>query len=223
MSDTPVPNAELYAALAKAQAGFSKIVKNRTGFAYDNGVPNEFTYADLDELIDKTRPALSEQGLSVMQTTSGDKLTTALVHMSGQREISTETIPVTTSLQDRGAAISLLRRQQYSAILCLSTGEDQHAEPFATQHEPDTSVQHEPGATQQTPGRAPHRLDEHGFWLPASFDAQMVRMEPAILKGDRTHDDIIAVLMSLGKLYDEQINRIRSIPHGAGTEQDQTN
>ena len=54
--------ADLYAALVKAQGEFQPIVKNRDG----QSGHRTFKYADLDELIQKTRPALVANGLAVM-------------------------------------------------------------------------------------------------------------------------------------------------------------
>lgn len=78
--------APLYAALAKAQGAFPEIPKNRTAMIRPrSGESWSFKYSDLSDLINATRPALTENGLAVFQVPD-DKCAnciTTLAHASG--------------------------------------------------------------------------------------------------------------------------------------------
>ena len=77
------PNiSEVSEALAKAQGKFTTARKNRLNKLHGN------KYADLESLHDATRPALTSEGLAVVQSieTIGDRLrcVTRICHKSGQ-------------------------------------------------------------------------------------------------------------------------------------------
>lgn len=116
----------LYAALAKAQGEFQKVMKNRSvQIKMTSGGSFKFDYADLDQLISCTRPALSRHGLAVIQIIAEGELRTSLVHASGGCVTSAMKLP--SMGQDPkafGAAISYERRYSYSALLCLAADDD---------------------------------------------------------------------------------------------------
>lgn len=79
---------KLAAALAKAQGEFPVIPKDSEVVVYSKEPPKRelyrYKYADLTTIIDKTRPALSKNGLSFTQGMVANGLVTTLMHESGQ-------------------------------------------------------------------------------------------------------------------------------------------
>ena len=85
LKQIPLAITELSAALAKAQGEFAPIAKNRSvTITKKTGGFFTFRYADLEATIDATRPALSKNGLSIIQPICDDKLLTIITHSSGQ-------------------------------------------------------------------------------------------------------------------------------------------
>lgn len=117
---------DLYDALAQAQAEFLPIEKNREG--QDGN--RKFMYADLGELIQKTRPALAKHKLCVIQLPSSKpdgshELRTILAHASGATIECTIDLPkVFDGIKKFGGAITFLRRYAYQAVLCISADDD---------------------------------------------------------------------------------------------------
>ena len=118
--------AGLYAALAKAQGEFHAVAKNRSvQIRMKEGGTYKFEYADLEQLISCTRPALAKHGLAVVQVIVDNELRTRLLHADGGSVSSLMKLPVMG--QDPkafGAAISYMRRYSYSALLCLAADDD---------------------------------------------------------------------------------------------------
>ena len=115
--------AKLFEALAKAQGEFGTAVK--TSFN-----PHFKSYfADLEELIRVTRPALAKHGLSVTQGIvylDGEQfIETELGHSSGQSKISLAKISSEKpTLQSFGSAITYIERYAYKALLNIATKDD---------------------------------------------------------------------------------------------------
>lgn len=126
------PAASLYAALAKAQGQFQPIVKNRNVvIAMKSGGSYKFRYADLEEITAKTRPALSSNGLALIQTVEhgqqGPLLVCRLMHANGGMIASEVSMPSAKDLGDPksfGAAITYLRRYMVTAILGVAADDD---------------------------------------------------------------------------------------------------
>lgn len=125
-------NAALYAALAAAQGAFPAIEKNRSvRITMKTGGTYNFRYADLEEIIAKTRPALAANGLALIQpmTITGNdaRLTCELVHKDGGRIVSEVSIPHPHSIQDPkqfGATVSYFRRYMVTAMLGVAADDD---------------------------------------------------------------------------------------------------
>jgi hypothetical protein len=87
-------------------------------------------YASLDNITDEIKPLLAKHGLSVIQMPGGDgemfKMTTMLIHVSGEWIESEPLImrPVKNDPQGIGSCSTYARRYGLSAVLGLSTGED---------------------------------------------------------------------------------------------------
>lgn len=126
------PAAALYAALAKAQGAFQPIVKNRNVvITMKTGGSYKFRYADLEEITAKTRPALSANGLALIQTVEhgqqGPLLVCRLMHAQGGMIASEVSMPSARDLGDPktfGAAITYLRRYMVTAMLGVAADDD---------------------------------------------------------------------------------------------------
>lgn len=92
-------------------------------------------YTDLTELVDATRPVLTEQGLSVVQSTRTESgtgrllLVTLLMHNSGQwlrGEAPVESVPAKgiNPNQALGSALTYMRRYTYGAMIGAVSEED---------------------------------------------------------------------------------------------------
>jgi len=124
--------AALFAALAKAQGAFQPIEKNRSvEIAMKTGGKYRFRYADLEEILAKTRPALSANGLALVQcveqTQAGPLLTCRLLHADGGSLLSEVQLPAARDLGDPkafGAAITYHRRYLVTAMLGVAADDD---------------------------------------------------------------------------------------------------
>ena len=122
--------AELAAALAKAHAEFGPIVRSKTVRVITKaGKEYTFDYAPLEDLVEATQPALSANGLAIIQSASGDALFSTLVHCSGQwaESMVPLALPVSGSKQDRGGEITHARRYGYTCLLMLTADDDDDA------------------------------------------------------------------------------------------------
>lgn len=142
---------ELVKALTTAHANF-KLVKKSGKNPFLNS-----SYATLTDVLESCKDALQENGLVVAQVPSGGGdgcicLTTYLLHSSGQF-ISGELIMATkdASPQSAGSAITYARRYAYSAILSLSTEDDDdgHAASSTSYSTPSQASAH--SAFRETP------------------------------------------------------------------------
>jgi hypothetical protein len=119
--------AALSEALAKAQGEFSPLAKNRSvKIQMKSGGSFNFKYADLEATINSTRPALSKNGLAVIQPIVDDKLLTIITHSSG--EFIESSMPLPSQIGDDpkqyGAKISYLRRYAYQSLVCVMADDD---------------------------------------------------------------------------------------------------
>jgi hypothetical protein len=124
---------ELATALAKAQGHFAKVTKSRTasipgkdgkqGYTYD--------YADLSDVLAAVVPALSAEGLCIIQAMGPGPsvgwacVETRLLHTSGQFVIVSLDVPVAgTSPQAIGSAFTYGRRYALCGLLGVAAEED---------------------------------------------------------------------------------------------------
>jgi hypothetical protein len=130
--DQPPPRAALYAALAQAQGQFTDIAKNRSvSIQPKEGRAYHFRYADLEAIIKATRPALSANGLALLQPIDtrpdgSSTMTTMLVHSSGEVLTSEVQIPRMGERDPKqyGALITYLRRYMATSILGVAADDD---------------------------------------------------------------------------------------------------
>jgi len=117
----------LAASLAKAQGEFTAIAKNRlVEITMKTGGKFKFKYADLDAIIEATRPALSKNGLAIIQPIIDDKLLTIITHSSGEFIESSMPLParIGDDPKQYGAHISYLRRYAYQSLVCVMADDD---------------------------------------------------------------------------------------------------
>lgn len=132
--------AQLSAALAAAQGAFPPIPRDRTVTVTprrrDDGYqppPYTFAYAPLDTILEKTRPALAANGLSISQGIAvgedgvTQRLRTSLLHSSGEWLAYDSPLFVgkaDNASQAYGSALTYARRYAVSALLCIATDDD---------------------------------------------------------------------------------------------------
>lgn len=114
---------EIAAALAKAQASMKNAALNKVNPHFKS------KYADLAGIRDAVTPALTANGISVVQTLQGSandhpSVLTRLQHSSGQWIESACPILGATDMQKMGSAITYARRYSLSAICGISADED---------------------------------------------------------------------------------------------------
>lgn len=126
---------QLAKALAAVQGKISNPAKSRTvTIRPRDGTAYSFAYADLADILDAVRPALSANGLAVVATLSPDGkgaggmlLTSRLIHESGESIESSYPIPYGDA-KSIGGAITYGRRYTLSALVGIMAEEDQDAD-----------------------------------------------------------------------------------------------
>lgn len=125
---------ELVAALAKAQAEFAHIEKDREAKVQSKtGASFTYSYADLASCVDATRPALAKNGLAVLQPIRREGpdvvVTTLLAHSSGEWIAEEMAWPATGGdSRSIGSAVTYARRYGYLAIIgAVARDEDDDA------------------------------------------------------------------------------------------------
>lgn len=124
--------ASLYGSLAIAQGAFLAIEKNRSvEITMKTGGKYRFRYADLEQILAKTRQALSSNGLALFQSLETQPnnavLRCELVHKDGGRVSSEVSIPHPHTVQDPksfGAMVSYYRRYMVTAMLGVAADDD---------------------------------------------------------------------------------------------------
>jgi hypothetical protein len=116
----------LAAALAKAQAAFPAIVRDKEV----DSRSYKFKYAPLDKIIEGVRPALTDNGLAFTQLLDGPDLVTMLLHESGATLAGRMPLPRGNgeTIQQLGSAITYLRRYALQAMLGIAAEEDDDGE-----------------------------------------------------------------------------------------------
>lgn len=115
---------KLAVALCKVQGKLTNPPKNKTV----NTGKYSYSYADLGSIIDHTRSALAEHGMSVVQTIqirdSGNCLVTMLIHESGQSITSIHPLPKGCAAQEFGSYLTYARRYSLCSILGVAAEDD---------------------------------------------------------------------------------------------------
>ena|SRR3990167_2916170 len=186
---------KLFEALSKAQNSFPPIEKNKSvEIITKTGRKINFDYADLQEILSKTKKALTENGLAisqlVMSEESKDFIYTILGHSSGEQLVSKIILsPEDSSAKSLGASLTYLRRYSISAILNICADEDNDA--------PDESNK------KVTPRGVPNKSSiAPGFVSPSSDE--LVKAKLGIIKallGELTNGDSAAQKVQFIKVH----------------------
>ena len=133
---------ELAAALAKAQGEIQNVAKDKSGYGYK--------YADLAGVLESARPALSKNGIALIQSASyADRsvsVTTMLVHQSGQWISATIAMPVEAGkgmnqAQAIGSIITYARRYLLAAMVGIAQEDTDGAIVDGQQQQPQALPQ----------------------------------------------------------------------------------
>ena len=139
---TPVPLSvssidKLADALAKAQGKFPVIPKDSEVIVYSKDTPKRelyrYKYADLTTIINCTRPAMSENGLSFTQGFVRGGVITFIMHSSGQTleaGFIPCDIPKSADYKQVAGAVTYVKRISLTAALGVSADEDVDAAPI---------------------------------------------------------------------------------------------
>ena len=180
--------ATLCAALVAAQGALKPIAKDGKNPAFRS------RYATLDGIMETVRPALAAHGLAVVQgvvhpeTGEGGRLVgimveTRLVHTSGEWLASVVPVPVAKGdAHGLGSALSYGRRYGISALLALSTDEDDDGNAAAKA--PPAKPQAKPAPAAPAPGQ---RLHDRVPETPPER-MSLAKAETVELKGQRLID-----------------------------------
>ena len=114
---------EIATALSQAQGEFPQILKDKENPYYKS------KYADISSIHKAVNPVLAKHGLAIAQITNPNaevvEVETVLLHNSGEWISSTIQIkPVKTDPQAYGSALTYARRYALSAILNISSEDD---------------------------------------------------------------------------------------------------
>jgi hypothetical protein len=181
--------ATLCAALVAAQAGLKPIAKDGKNPAFRS------RYATLDGIMETVRPALAAHGLAVVQgvihpeTGEGGRLVgimveTRLIHTSGEWLASVVPVPVAKGdAHGLGSALSYGRRYGLSALLALSTDEDDDGNAAAKA--PPAKPPAKPAPAAPAPGQ---RLHDRVPTTPPPEAMTLAKAETVELKGQRLAD-----------------------------------
>jgi hypothetical protein len=121
---------EIAAALAKAQGAMKNAALNKVNPHFKS------KYADLAGIRDTVTPALTANGIAVVQVLGDGLVYTRLLHSSGQWIESACPIPVGQTMQAMGSAITYARRYSLSAICNIAADEDDDANAASTPSTP---------------------------------------------------------------------------------------
>lgn len=121
---------ELCAALAKAQASFQNVARDKNVVVKTkSGASYQFSYAPFESIVDAVRKPLGENGLSFVQSASSIDgklvLLTRLLHSSGQWiETLTPIVVGEQGAQALGSGITYSKRYALTALLGIAADED---------------------------------------------------------------------------------------------------
>jgi hypothetical protein len=169
---------EIAAALAKAQSQMKNAALNKVNPHFKS------KYADLAGIRDTVIPALTANGIAVVQTLEASAVLTRLLHTSGQWIESACPIPPAPDMQKMGSAITYARRYSLSAICGIAADEDDDANSVSDVPTQQTRQAAKPaGYVEWLAGFA----KEAGKGLPAMRAAY--KAAPAACRDYLTHHD----------------------------------
>lgn len=119
------PQAELYKALAEAQAQAGNVVRNKTA----NAGARTYHYASLDVLRDAVRPIMAKHGLTFFGRMSDGGIMWLLSHVAGGVvEWYTPYPDGATTPQGLGSCVTYMTRYQLALVLGVASEDDDDAQ-----------------------------------------------------------------------------------------------
>lgn len=152
--------AEVFAALAKAQAEFGDIVRSKTVSVRSDKGTYTFDYAPLESVLAATVPALNRHGLALLQPLCKEGqdwiLRTIIAHSSGAFVQTMLVIPSPDrgGWQALGGAITYARRYMVGALLGVAPEEDDDGTSAEGMHR-DVAPKGPRSNSQPTPPKPP--------------------------------------------------------------------
>lgn len=219
--------AALYAALAKAQGEFTPLAKNReVEITMKSGGRYKFRYADLEAVLSATRPALSSNGLAIIQRIAPvpganySELVTAILHKDGGVIESSIQLPSNSGgdIKNYGAIISYLRRYALTSLLCVAADDD--LDEDGQEAGGAAYVQQGHPRKQTKPANQP---DPEAADLPeypqSDFLTNLPKWKKAVSEGKTTPERIIKMVNSKGRLTKDQLEAINGLASAPSEEQ----
>jgi hypothetical protein len=199
---------ELAAALAKAQAEYSVAGLNKANPFFKS------KYADFQSVVAAARPALTKNGLAVVQSLLANDegahiLKTVLVHSSGQYiESSMRINPVKPDIQSISSYMTYAKRMSYASLVGVVTGEEDDDGEAAVAHERKVAYQQ---ANASRPTITEEQYDQLEFELDGFPQiAQMVLDGLKIKSLDQMPRDIfIKNIARIRELVTEERNKLK--------------
>jgi hypothetical protein len=153
---------ELAAALAKAQAQMHAADADAVAQVERDGSTQTYRYATLASVWNAARKPLTKNGLALLQTCEpgnrGElRLTTTLLHESGQWVSGTEVVPISAPTpQSFGSALTYARRYGLAAMvgLCVNEDDDGLAASISTTGQPERPAAASRGTSKPATGRS---------------------------------------------------------------------
>lgn len=188
---------KIYEALAKAQGEFPVIEKNSRVDVYSKP-PNRtllyfYMYADLTEIINKTRPALSKHGLSFTQGMGSSGFYTKLMHSSGEC-FESGIIPTQIKANDykeMAGAITYLKRISLSAALGISADEDVDAAESEAKQGNTTEKKNTKGNYDPNKSNPPKPQQEPKNHAPKSPKQKLIDL---VKRENIAHEDVAEII-----------------------------
>lgn len=182
---------KLFSALAKAQGAFSKIVRDVTvNVRTRDGGSYSYEYAPLERVLEACIPALSANGLALIQPPHGSGrfvVRTLLTHESGAYIECLAALPAPKEgaeqkMQDLGGQMTFMRRYVAQALLGVSAEDDDDANQSdgnqATRSGPRANTQGRPPEKPQAAQQKPAPAKETPRPEPAPQPAPAAAKEP---------------------------------------------
>lgn len=211
--------AKLAEALSKAQKNFAPIPKDREVTVQTDKGKYKFKYATLDAIRTSTMPALSEQGLAVVQGMvnqgNGYAIETRLLHSSGEWVSNVTPMFVSGRVKDGrqypptnqelGSAQSYARRYGLSALLCITADEDDDGNTADGNHIDGEREPYKAGPSGSARGGTQLRPERRQMPTQSSSHGRdLAQQEPQLVDYERQKGTAPAVKPVAGQTKDEQ-------------------
>jgi ERF superfamily len=201
---------ELATALAKAQGAMGGALKDSANPFFKS------KYADLESVWNACRKALSENGLSVIQTTSaaehGVAITTMLAHSSGQWIRDTLALqPKDMAPQGMGSAITYGRRYALAAIVGVYQTDDDGEAAHGRRNSVAAAVAEVSGTGDEEESAYGEMADRMRHALEVGIDQPIYELHQELNRRKEFYIAVSALLSApQRRMWKEALNRCKS-------------